>query len=289
MKSSLPDLTAQLEPIHRLALHTIAKAAAEVNADWFLTGAMARDWVFTLIHGIDTIRATKDADIGIALAGWDEFERVRTHIIAGGEFDADRSLHRLTHRRLKGFHIDLVPFGQLSGDKTEIVWPPNQDIVMNIIGFAEAFKASITVMADVDLPVKVASPAGMMLMKIFAWEDRKHLQPTGKDAQDIRLLLTRYEHVAGRSLYDVVGLMEIVDYDADFAAARLLGRDVAEIIPHATRAALLMILDRELSPNEAGLLIEQLSRGQLMGGIARDDEFQQMRLLLTIFRAGLDE
>lgn len=289
MKSTWPDLSAKIEPVHRRVLRTIDRAAAAVHADWFLTGAMARDWVFTLMHGIDTLRATRDADIGIALAGWDEFERVRNHILNEGEFDADRSLHRLKHRQLRGFHIDLVPFGRLGGTHAEIAWPPGQDIVMNVIGFEEAFKAAITVLADVDLPVKLASPSGLMLMKVFAWEDRKHLQPSGKDAQDIRLLLTRYESVAGRSLHDVAGLMDAVDYDADLAAARLLGRDVAQLLSPLSRAALLPILDRELADDAASLLIEQLSRGVRGGEASANEDFRKMRSLLKGFRIGLDE
>lgn len=289
MKNTWPDLTAKLDPVHRRALATIARATAAVNADWFLTGAMARDWVFTFMHGIDTLRATRDADIGIALAGWDEFERVRTHILDEGEFDADRSLHRLNHRQLHGFHIDLVPFGRLGGAKAEIAWPPGQDIVMNVIGFEEAFKAAITVLADVDLPVKLASPSGLMLMKVFAWEDRKHLQPSGKDAQDMRLLLTWYESVAGRSLHDVAGLMDAADYEPGLAAARLLGRDVAKLLSPISRAALLPILDRELADDAASLLIEQLSRGERRGGASADEDFRKMRSLLNDFRIGLDE
>lgn len=289
MKSTWPDLTAKIEPVHQRALGTIGRAAAAVSADWFLTGAMARDWVFTLINGIDTLRATRDADIGIALTGWDEFERVRTHILAEGEFDADRTQHRLNHRHLDGFHIDLVPFGRLGGASAEIAWPPKQDIVINVIGFEEAFKAAITVLADVDLPVKVASPSGLMLMKVFAWEDRKHLQPTGKDAQDIRLLLTRYENVAERDLYEVAGLMEAEDYDADLAAARLLGRDVAALLTPVSSEALMPILDRELEDDSASLLIEQLSRGGRPGSLPGEGDFQKMRALLTSFRAGLNE
>jgi len=289
MQSTWPDLTAQIEPVHQRALGTVDRAAAGVNADWFLTGAMARDWVFTFINGIDTLRATRDADIGIALAGWDEFERVRMHILAEGEFDPGRSLHRLNHRHLRGFHIDLVPFGSLSGAKAEIAWPPGRNTAMNVIGFEDAFKAAITVVADVDLPVKVASPSGLMLMKIFAWEDRKHRQPAGKDAQDIRLLLTRYESVAGRSLYDVAGLMEAEDYDADLAAAHLLGSDVAVLLSAASGDALLPILDRELSADVESPLIEQLSRAGRMAGVPREDEFQKMRSLLQRFRAGLNE
>ncbi len=289
MNATLPDLTDRLEPVHQQALRTVARAAAAVGADWFLTGAMARDWVFTLIHGIDTQRATRDADIGIALADWDEYEQIRTLIIAEGDFQPDRSQQRLNHRRVRGFHLDLVPFGQLGGDKAEIAWPPKQDVVMNVIGFADAFRSALTVIADVDLAVKVASPAGLMVMKLFAWQDRKYHSPAGKDAHDIRLLMTHYEKVAGRSLYDVAGLMDSVDYDADMAAARLLGRDVGGIIQSHTRDALLPLLDRELAADVGSLLIGQLLRGTALGNIPLEQDYRKRFSLLANFRAGLDE
>ena len=115
------------------------------------------------------------------------------------------------------------------------------------------------------------------------------VEAAGKDAQDIRLLLTRYETVAGRSLHDVAGLMDVVDYDADLAAARLLGRDVADLLSPASGKVLLPVLDRELAADSTSLLIEQLSRGGYPGGAPRDADFQKMRSLLTSFRMGLGE
>ena len=105
----------------------------------------------------------------------------------------------------------------------------------------------------------------------------------------LRLFLTRYESVAGRTLYDVAGLMEAEDYDADLAAARLLGRDVAAILTRGTREVLLPILDQELAAGSSSLLIGQLSRGGRSGGAPGDADFQKMRSLLTSFRAGLTE
>lgn len=271
-------------------MRTVARAAAEVGVDWFLVGAKARDWILELIHGIKMLRMTTDADIGIALAGWDEFERIRALIIDSGEFVAGRSLERLDHRQLNGFHIDLVPFGRVAGDNAKIAWPPNQYIVMNVIGFEEAFRSAITVLADVDLPVKVASLPGLMLMKIFAWDARQY-DKGPSDAKDIRVLLTHYETAAGRSIHDVAGLMEAEDYDADRAVARLLGRDVAAILTPSSREPLLSILDHELSDDVAGHFIEQLSRGRGdSGSLASDpDDFRKMRALLASFRGGLDD
>jgi predicted nucleotidyltransferase len=135
--------------------------------------------------------------------------------------------------------------------------------------------------------VKVTSLPGLTLMKIFAWEDRKHL--FDKDAKDICFILTRYESVAGKSLWDVEGLMEAETYEPDRAAARLLGRDVAAIMSPPCRAALLAILDRELAPDGAGLLAEQLSLGRVGARSAVEADYPKMQLLLERFRAGLDD
>jgi predicted nucleotidyltransferase len=286
MTVTWPNLTEKIEPAHRQALATIATAASRVGVGWFLTGAMARDWIFSLVHGIDTLRATRDADIGIAIAGWGEFEQMRAEIIASGDFLAGRALHRLNHATIRGFHIDLVPFGPLCGDGTHISWPPDQDVIMNVIGFDEAFNAAITVLADSNISVKVASVPGLMLMKLFAWEDRKYLQP-GKDAIDINLMLSNYEKVAGRDLWDVAGLMEAEEFNPDRAAARLLGQDVAKIVSLSTHGALGRILDRELNSNSEQLLLEQMQAGKFIRGIRQEDAFETKRDLLASFRAGL--
>lgn len=267
----------------------VARAAASVGVDWFLMGAMARDWVFTHIHGIDTRRATRDADIGIALKNWEEFEQIKNGLLAEGEFVQDAIVHRLNHRRLQGFHIDLVPFGALGGDKAEIAWPPKHYDVMNVIGFEEAFRSAMMVIADIDLPVKVVSPAGLMLLKLFAWEARKREFPQDKDAMDIRLLLTHYEKVAGRTLWDVKGLMEAEDHDPDRAATRLLGRDVSEILSPESRVSVLTILDRELAGEEMGLLVQQLTRNGSALTHFEQGDFGAMRRLLESFRAGLSD
>ena len=288
MNATWPDLTTKIvEPVHQRALRMVARIAATVGVDWFLMGAMARDWVFTHIHGIDTQRATKDADIGIALKSWEEFEQIRNGLLAEGEFAQDRIPHRLNHCQLQGFHIDLVPFGALAGDKAEIAWPPKCYEVMNVIGFDEAFRAALTVIVDTDLPVKVASPIGLMLLKLFAWEDRKRESAQDKDARDIRLLLTHYEVMAGRTRWDVTGLMEAEDFHDDRAVARLLGSDVAQIASPETKAALMTILDRELPGDEIGLLVQQMTRNGSALTYFEEGAFETMRRLLESFRAGL--
>ena len=59
---------------------------------------------------------------------------------------------------------------------------------MTTVGFREAYDNSIDVRISDDLTVKVASLAGLALMKITAWDDRRF----ERDAQDLGLILKDY-------------------------------------------------------------------------------------------------
>jgi predicted nucleotidyltransferase len=233
-------------------------------------------------------------DFGIAVRDWDAFQRIREAISGEGEFLPDpRAAHRLNHRRVAGFHIDLVPFGPLAGAEGEIAWPPDQALVMDVTGFEEAFDASMRITLDDGFVVRVASLPALALMKLFAWRDRRH-EAVHKDAWDLRLLLTRYEEADNRDrIYDE-GVMAVENFDAARAAARLLGRDVAGLLRPRSRAALLTLLDTELHHPESSALVEQIAHVDASGRLGQGKLDEGLRAanalaLLTRFRAGLDD
>ena len=125
-----------------------------------------------------------------------------------------------------------------------------------------------------------------MAMKILAWEDRKY-HPQNKDASDIRLLLDKYEVVAGKRLHDE-GALFMEDFDADRASARLLGRDVGSILTGLARQRVAFLVDRELETEGAGGLIGDLLR---MGSdlLYEEENFERLRSLVQSFRNGFDD
>ncbi len=294
MNDSWPDLTAKLEPAQARALGVVAAAAAQVGADWFLVGALARDWLLEALHGVPTQRKTADADIAIVLPDWQAFERVKLGIVDSGEFqEHPRVTHRLDHVTLQGFHLDLVPFGAIAGTQATIAWPPAHAVVMNVIGYADALAGAVTLRVAADLSIKVASLPGLTLLKLFAWQDRH--RESSKDAWDLRLLLTRYEAAdnSGR-LYDE-GVMEVENFDGERAACRLLGRDVARLAAAPTRAGLIALLDRELQASSGAGLIEDMAYAQpndafrVGGAIDGGAAIARAYGWLMSFRAGFDD
>jgi len=287
-------LSVQIEPVQRAALQAVDAAARATGADWFVAGATARDWLLQGLYGIDTLRATKDVDFGIAVRDWDAFRRLRQAIAEAGEFAPDpRAAHRLNHQRVRGFHIDLVPFGPLAGPGGEVAWPPDRAIVMDVTGFEEAFESAIPIALDVNFVVRAASLPALAMMKLFAWRDRRH-EALHKDAWDLRLLLTSYESAGNAErIYDE-GVMALEEFVASRAAARLLGRDVSRLLRPRSRAALLSLLEAELSDPDSSALVEQIARVSVAGGIGQanlDGGLQEAHALamLTCFRAGLDD
>ncbi len=117
-------------------------------------------------------RATNDIDFGIVVETWDEFARLREALITDEGFQAHpHQQQRLLHE--EGAIIDLVPFGNLEQATGLIVWPPDFAVKMSTVGFREAYANSIEVRLAADLVVKVASLAGLALLKIIAWSDRR--------------------------------------------------------------------------------------------------------------------
>lgn len=162
-------------------------AAESQELRLFIVGAKARDFLLQYAYDLPVGRATNDIDFAIVVESWDEFSRLRNALIASKKFRSHKTMRqRLVHEN--GFLIDLVPFGDLEKPSGQIAWPPDFSVVMSTVGFREAYDNSITVRIAVDLVVKVASLAGLALMKIVAWNDRRF----ERDAQDIAMIMKHY-------------------------------------------------------------------------------------------------
>jgi predicted nucleotidyltransferase len=194
----------------------------------FIVGAQARDLVLQYAHNLPVRRLTNDIDFGIVAETWVEFARLREALIVDEHFRPHpNQMQRLLFK--ESVIIDLVPFGDLEQTAGLIAWPPDFAVVMSTVGFREAFANSIGVRLAGDLVVKVASLAGLGLLKIVAWSDR-HFE---RDAQDLGLIMKHYLDAGNQDrVYGDQGdcsdlLNEYFDYDR--ASARVLGRDIERL------------------------------------------------------------
>lgn len=259
MKSMWYDLSdkPELQPLAEV-VHALQATASGLNAPFFLMGAAARDVMLLHVHGIDTKRLTEDMDFGVMVGDWPTFESLRAALLASGAFEARHAdaTHKLWHR--SGRPLDVVPFGGVERADRTLAWPPEEQTVFDCFGMREAMAAG----HDVGLPggvrLRVASLPALALLKITAWQDRKLTHP-GRDAGDLMLYL---QHYLDCDMYDHAArhypeLFEEPDYEHAVTGARLLGRDLRQLLDDAATARVLEILRPEADPEGRRLLAQQ--------------------------------
>ena len=249
---------ADLAPLGRV-MAALQAVAIPARLEFFLMGAAARDIMLAHAHGIDVRRRTEDVDFAVMVKDWPQFESLRTNLILGGEFSTrpDAAAHKLCHRK-SGLPLDLVPFGGIERNDRTIAWPPDGGTVLGCLGMREAFAATQWVRLPECSPIRVPSIAALTILKIAAWEDRKLSLP-GKDAPDLILYLRSYMDCNN---IDRVGdlhpdLFDAVDYDHIEAGARLLARDMADLLDEPAIALLLKIIAPEADERGTLLLAHQ--------------------------------
>lgn len=254
------NLSGRIDPVLVDILSLVNQEAASRGMLFFVVGATARDILLNHCHAIRSRRATRDLDIGVEVAGWDEFRQLSEALIATGRFTADKEPYRLLYGR---FPVDIVPYGGVSPDKQTISWPPDHQVVMSIMGFQEAYDYGITVRLNEDpaLDVKVPTIPGMVMMKLISWHDRYPERP--KDAEDLLFLLEHYAEAGNEDrLFDnEVDLLQAERFDLTFAGIRLLGRDLASMTTVATGEVIKSILDIETDEQQRFRLIQDMARG----------------------------
>ena len=262
-------------------LKAVAKAAAELDIAWMVTGAAGRVLLLEGVYGLPQGRATRDVDLGIMVASWDRYRALVDRLRRDDRFQPDpKQLQRLRFGD-EGL-LDLVPFGGIESADRTIRWPPDNDFAMSVIGFREAYADTVSVKLG-GLNVPVISPVGLVLLKLVAWSER-HLAQPRKDAADMAYVLRHYSTIlTEQALFDDhFDAVEASGFDVDLAASRVLGRKIAMLAAQDARAFVLHLLEEELQHGTDSLLVREI--GEQMGGDA-----ERAHDLLQSLKAGFIE
>ncbi len=245
MKSILIDLSGKINETSVSILREIQEVSTRMNVPFFVVGATARDIILEHQFDIKPGRATIDIDIGVLIAGWDQFETLKDKLIRSARFSPSKQKQRLIYN--DNFPLDIIPFGAIEDENGSISWPPDHEIRMNIAGFQECFQHAVSVKlsSNPELIVKMVSLAGLALLKLISWDDNPERRR--KDAPDLLLIMRHYLDAGNldRLFDEGSDIIEADSYDYDLASARFLGRDIANISSPATKAKLIEILERE--------------------------------------------
>ena len=277
------QLLKPLSPLVLEPLKAVAQTANSLGLQYFLAGATARDLVLDNIFGRPPGKLTRDLDFGFDLSDWKQFENLKAALISTGRFKPDQAIQRVLYQHSAGIsvRVDLIPFGGVQ-EGSQISWPPDNDFVMNVAGFREALESAIQVQVDRDLVVPVASLPGLIILKLFAWADRKHEK---RDAPDILKILIDYADAGNEDrLYaDELSILEASEFDVPMAGARLLGKDARHIASQETSAGIAkMLADPDLKQELLNQIVQTSPRS--------DESFaDHCALLLDNFQSGFTE
>ncbi len=256
MTSISIDLSKDIDPDIVDCIKAVKNDADDLGIDFFIVGAAARDLILGQYYGLPTGVKTRDIDFGITVIDWEQYEKMKDRLVSAGSFFPDKKIvHRLIYKN--GYPIDIIPFGSVEKSGGLISWPPEYTIEMNVTGFQDAWENTVSVRLAKGLKVRFVSLAGMAVLKLIAWHGRHHEFPT-KDAVDMATLLKYYFQAGNEErLFNAHSdLMETEAFDYEFAGARLLGRDMADIMSSQTKKTVLDILTVNTNPDENdGLII----------------------------------
>ncbi|HYC90695.1 MAG TPA: nucleotidyl transferase AbiEii/AbiGii toxin family protein [Thermoanaerobaculia bacterium] len=249
----------ELQPLAR-TVHALNESGRGVAGRPLIIGATARDLILRHIYGLPVARLTVDLDVAVPIASWADFETLRQRLVDEGATPIAEMPHRVI---LYDRQIDIVPFGGVEVNGV-IAWPPDREIQMTVLGFAEAHRHAFEVGLPGGTRAFVASLPALFLMKVIAWSDR-HWRVDDRDARDIRTLIHAYaaEWNQDRLYAEANDLLDHFGYDNELAAAALLGRDAAAIAESATAARAREILDRETSPDALRLASDMGGRAEI--------------------------
>ncbi|MBW4422059.1 MAG: nucleotidyl transferase AbiEii/AbiGii toxin family protein [Myxacorys californica WJT36-NPBG1] len=243
-----------LESRDKKVLADLKEVIDSLELPMLIVGAGARLLVFDKQHNVSG-RSTRDWDIAIPVTSWPNFQMVRDRMTQGvpPRFSATQISHKFIHIETKT-EVDIVPFGAIGEPDQQIEWSDGNQ--MNVMGLEEALCSATTKLID-DLEFQVVDTPAFVVLKLFAWSDRRGR--TSKDLDDIDFILKHYSD--DQRVYEelaeelATGRLEYLE-----AAIYLLGQDIRSIFRAETLHQVDLVLDQLMleANNVPDLLAERL-------------------------------
>lgn len=235
------DISAKIDKLNLEILKKVKKIADEQQIEFYLVGATVRDMILNYVYSIVIYRKTNDIDFAVSLKNWNQYKLLTKEIEKAGFEKNNNIMHRYSYNRMI---IDLIPFGNISSGKEIITWPDEEEKEMNVIGFKNVFNNTeeLLIQSEPEIIIKTASVEGLVILKIFSWNDRA-LAVRIKDAIDIYIIITTYLDAGNlERLYNKHSDLVNEDFDYELGGASLLGRDISTIASENVLKSLLKIL-----------------------------------------------
>lgn len=265
----------------KAVIRDIQNILGDQACDFILIGATARDLILDGQYNLGVGPKTLDLDFAIYVPEWGTYQNMLDKLVQSGLFTATKVTHKLIYKEV--CEIDIVPFGEIQNEEGEYDWPPDFIRSMNVAGFMEVREETIKFkLEEDDLIFSVAPIHAIYFMKIYAWNDRKYRDD--KDGKDQGFILANYIELKYEVLYDEhEDIVNNEDWDIITSCARILGRDIAQLLKNNPKALqkTIFIIKKELEDNDNSYLARSMAAG---GGFEYKKAYRALEELLKGIR-----
>ncbi|MEJ2881063.1 nucleotidyl transferase AbiEii/AbiGii toxin family protein [Pedobacter sp. GR22-6] len=215
-------------------LKDVEAALKAYGVDFYLIGAIARDYHLSAHPDLQSFRKTRDVDFAIMLNDAGQFNEIKASLLASGNFEADpQEPVKLFYKHQ--LEVDLLPFGEIENDKGYVFLQPPNLFTVNFPGFKAVYPFVENVQVDDDFVLKVCPLEGIVILKLIAYDQDLS---RAKDIEDISHMVGVYFELADEQIYfEYSDVMDLYDTDhpeyLNLIAARVIGRKMQAILEGA--------------------------------------------------------
>jgi len=270
-------------------LSALERGFERFGIDYYLVGAVSRNAWLSGIHNVTPRRTTADVDFAVLINNTGVYEQLKQYLI---ETEGFQPYHDNAFVLIwkDGTEIDLLPFGAIEDEDRKVTVHGTGYTSVHVDGFNEVYQQGLPELElDAHHHFKFASLAGIVLLKLIAWDDRPEVR--GDDIKDISEILDYFFDINQEQIWehhaDLFTVEPATDDGRDgllLIAAKVLGKELKEIASRtpALYARLTGIISRNTINAESSVM------GKIMAQYF-DVTVEQMRLIIKEIEMGLAE
>lgn len=278
---TIPFNKIRSEGNYKEILEALERGFSKFGIDFYLVGATARDVWMKGVHEMLPKRATSDIDFGIMIKDSGIFADLKNYLIEVEGFVPYRENAFVLIWKDKT-QVDLIPFGELEKQGVATV-KGTGFISMNVEGFKEVYEeAAEEIQTDDINKFKVCTLAGIVILKLIAWDDRPEMR--GDDIDDIAEIIKNYFHFNSEAIWENHSDLFTDDNNLDDIASQYLGREIGKIVSGNPKLIerIKLILGKGLADSNSNNLDELLATES-------DETIDFSRSLISHILAGIKE
>ena len=209
-------------------LYALQRGLEKFGIDFYLVGAVARNVWMTGINNIAPRRTTGDIDFAVLINDKGVYEALKTYLIITEGFQPYKGNEYVLIWK-ENLEVDLLPFGAIDDEDAKFNSNGLGLTSISLQGFSEIYNDGLpTLDLEGKHQFKFCTLPGLVLLKLFAWDDRP--ESRRDDIKDISDILNHFFDMNDNEIFENHhDLFEKEEASLKHIAARVMGREMSKI------------------------------------------------------------